>query len=113
MAPLGTEDSGRTALYGAYLADVPAMYWETTHGGGGQEEYAAALERLMAHCEMIDAQGVLPPPAPRLFHENLGHGAGLMSSHNQAPKDGFWRCVALRCVALRRVVLENGAHSNE
>ena len=27
----GAEDSGRTAMYGAYLADVPALYWETTH----------------------------------------------------------------------------------
>jgi hypothetical protein len=27
LAPLGAEDSGRTALYGAFLAEVPAMYW--------------------------------------------------------------------------------------
>jgi hypothetical protein len=61
------------------------------------------MQRLMAHCGLIDADAVLPPPAigdevlsqgktvRRMFHENIGHGAGLMSSHNQFPCDGFWR----------------------
>ena len=37
----------------------------------------------MAHCGLVDEAP--NPPAPRLYHENLGHGAGLMSSHNQMP----------------------------
>ncbi len=102
-AMMGAEDSGRTAMYGAFLAGVPALYWETTHAAGGNLEYGVAMQRLMAHCGLISAGGVLPPPAigdevqsqgrtvRRMFHENTGHGAGLMSSHNQFPCDGFWR----------------------
>jgi hypothetical protein len=90
-APLGAEDSARTALYGAYLGGVPALYWETTWSAGGHEEYGAALLRLLAHCELlVDADDLLPPPPPRVFHESLGHGAGLMSSHNQFPCEGLW-----------------------
>lgn len=102
-AMMGAEDSSRTALYGAFLAGVPALYWETTHASGGHIEYGMAMQRLLAHCGLISANGVLPPPAigdevqsqartvRRMFHENTGHGAGLMSSHNQFPCDGFWR----------------------
>ena len=83
---MGAEDSGRTAMYGAFLAGVPALYWETTHAAGGNLEYGVAMQRLMAHCGLISAGGVLPPPAigdevqsqgrtvRRMFHENTGHG---------------------------------------
>eukprot|EP01051_Picozoa_sp_SAG22_P021936 SAG22_NODE_5049_length_1101_cov_0.697605_2_plen_139_part_01 len=92
IQPLATEDSGRTALYAAFLAGVAALYFETTHAGGGEGEYALALDRLLAHCELTAAVGaVVETVAPRLHHESLGHGAGLMSSHNQATAAGLWR----------------------
>ena len=50
----------------------------------------------MAHCGLVDEAP--NPPAPRLYHENLGHGAGLMSSHNQMPCGAFcqpWRDASL------------------
>ena len=81
------------SLSGRRFANTPAR----RHGGrglafartrscgqaGGHLEYGAALGRLMAHCGLVDEAP--NPPAPRLYHENLGHGAGLMSSHNQMP----------------------------
>lgn len=88
---------------GAFLANCPALYWETTHGAGGHVEYGAAMRRLMAHCGLLEHAGVPAAVAigeevssqggtvRRMHHENLGHGAGLMSSHNQFPVSGLWR----------------------
>ena len=88
-AELGDDASGRTALYAAYLAEVPAVYWETTWGMGGEEEYKRGLLRLMIHFGMTP--GANEPMAPRKTIESVGHGAGNMASHHQAPCEGLWR----------------------
>lgn len=89
QAAMGDDASGRTALYAAFLAGVPALYWETTWGMGGEEEYKRGLLRLMVHFGMLE--GVNDPIAPREHIESVGHGAGNMASHNQAPVEGLWR----------------------
>ena len=88
-APLGDDASGRTALYAAFLAGIPALYWETTWGSGGEEEYKLGLERLLVHFGMLER--TLRSVAPREHIESIGHGAGNMASHNQAPVAGLWR----------------------
>ena len=88
-APLGDDASGRTALYAAFLAGVPAIYWETTWGMRGEEEYKRGLQRLMIHYDMLP--GTIEPIAAREHIESVGHGAGNMASHNQAPCAGLWR----------------------
>ena len=89
-AEMGDDASGRTALYAAYLAAIPAIYWETTWGGGGAEEYKRGLHRLMVHCQMLE--GTNEPIAPRARIESVGaHGAGNMASHHKAPLPGLWR----------------------
>ncbi len=44
---------------------------------------------LMVHLEMLEGEN--EPLEPRAFVESVGHGAGNMASHNQAPVDGLWR----------------------
>jgi predicted deacylase len=88
-AVMGHEASGRTALYAAFLAGIPAVYWETAWGMGGEAEYIRGLSRLMVHLDMVDGENA--PLEPREFIESTGHGAGLMSSHNQSPVAGLWR----------------------
>jgi len=88
-AAIGHEASGRTALYAAFLAGVPAVYWETAWGMGGEVEYVSALARLLVHLGMVDGKNA--PLEPREIVESMGHGAGLMSSHNQSPVSGLWR----------------------
>ena len=88
-AQLGDDAGGRTALYAAYLAQVPAIYWETSWGMGGEEEYKDALLRLMVHLGMLAKE--IETPRPRLETESAGHGAGNMAAHNQAPVEGLWR----------------------
>jgi len=88
-AVMGHEASGRTALYAAFLAGVPAVYWETAWGMGGEQEYTRGLTRLMISLGMLDGDNT--PWEPRQFIESIGHGAGLMSSHNQTPIKGLWR----------------------
>jgi len=88
-AAMGDDASGRTALYASLLAEVPAIYWETIWGMGGEEKYKSALTRLMVHLGMLEAE--VEPFAPRLQVESLGHGAGNMASHNQTPVAGLWR----------------------
>jgi len=88
-APLGADASGRTALYAAYLAEVPAVYWETSWGMGGEADYKRGLLRLMVHFGML--AGDNEPIAAREHIESVGHGAGNMASHNQAPCPGLWR----------------------
>lgn len=88
-AEMGHEASGRTAMYAAFLAGVPALYWETAWGMGGEVEYARALMRLMVHLGMVEGEN--EKLEPRAVIESVGHGAGLMSSHNQSPKAGLWR----------------------
>ena len=88
-AEMGHEASGRTALYAAFLAGIPAIYWETAWGLGGETEYCRGLTRLMLHLGMLEGEN--PPLEPRQFIESVGHGAGLMSSHNQCPIAGLWR----------------------
>lgn len=68
---------------------MPALYWECTHGGGGEADYGLALDRLLGHCGLTG--GPLRTVPPRLHHESMGHGAGLMSSHNQVVSPGLWR----------------------
>jgi predicted deacylase len=86
---MGDDDSGRTALHAAFLAGVPAIYWETIWGRGGEEEYTRGLQRLMVHLGML--QGENAPLEPRAVIETAGHGAGNLASHNQAPVTGLWR----------------------
>jgi len=88
-AALGDDASGRTALYAAFLAGIPALYWETTWGMGGEEAYKLGLHRLMVHFAMLP--GANDPITPREHIESIGHGAGNMASHNQAPCAGLWR----------------------
>ena len=89
-AEMGDDASGRTALYAAYLAEIPAIYWETTWGGDGAEEYKRGLHRLMIHYDMLE--GTNEPIAPRAFIESVGsHGAGNIASHHKAPLEGLWR----------------------
>ena len=87
--PLGEDASGRTALYAAFLAGVPAIYWETTWGMRGEEEYKRGLRRLMVHFDML--AGTNEAIVAREQIESVGHGAGNMASHNQAPCEGLWR----------------------
>lgn len=89
---MGHEASGRTALYAAFLAGIPAVYWETAWGMGGEAEYMRGLSRLMVHLGMVDGENA--PLEPRESIESVGHGAGLMSSHNQSPVAGLWRPTA-------------------
>ncbi len=86
---MGHEASGRTAMYAAFLAGVPAVYWETAWGMGGEAEYARGLLRLMVHLGMVEGEN--EALEPRVIFESVGHGAGLMSSHNQSPVAGLWR----------------------
>ena len=90
-AEMGDDASGRTALYAAYLAEIPAIYWETTWGHGGEEQYKCGLLRLMVHYGML--AGTNEPIAARECIESVGHGAGNLASHNQAPCEGLWRPV--------------------
>ena len=89
-AEIGDDASGRTALYAAYLAAIPATYGETTWGGSGVEEYKRGLHRLIVHCNMLEGNN--EPIAPRALIESVGaHGAGNMASHHKAPLQGLWR----------------------
>lgn len=87
--PLGNDDNGRTALYGAYLAGIPATYWETTWGMQGEEEYKNGLLRIMQHFKLIEMG--LKNTLPRAEIRSVGHGSGNMASHNHAPCNGLWR----------------------
>ena len=86
---MGEEPSGRTALYAAFLAGVPAVYCETAWGMGGEAEYARGLARLMVHLGMVEGENT--PLEPREFIESTGRTVWLMSSHNQTPVAGLWR----------------------
>ena len=88
-AALGDDASGRTALYAAFLAGIPAVYWETAWGMRGEEEYKRGLRRLMVHYGLL--AGTNEPIAAREHIESVGPGAGNMASHNQAPCEGLWR----------------------
>ena len=88
-AVMGEEPSGRTALYAAFLAAVPAVYCETSWGMGGEAEYARGLSRLMVHLGMVDGENA--PLEPREFIVSTGRTVWLMSSHNQSPVAGLWR----------------------
>ena len=85
---MGVDDSGRTALYAAFLAGVPAIYWETTWGMGGEAEYRQGLRRVMKHLGMLEGED--DPPPPRRHIVTMGHGAGNLASHNQTPVSGLW-----------------------
>ena len=88
-AAMGDDASGRTALYAALLAEVPAIYWETTWGMGGEEEYKSALIRLMVYLDMLEVE--TEALESRLQIESRGHGSGNLASHNQTPVAGLWR----------------------
>ena len=89
-AEIGDDASGRTALYAAYLAAIPATYWETTWGGSGVEEYKRGLYRLIVYCNMLEGNN--EPIAPHALIESVSaHGAGNMASHHKAPLQGLWR----------------------
>lgn len=90
--PLGNDANGRTAMYAAFLAGVPSVYWETTWGVGNEDEYRHALRRLLAHLGMLPTSDT--PPSPRARIESVGHGAGNMAAHNHAPAAGLWRPAA-------------------
>jgi len=94
--PLGDDANGRTAMYAAFLAQVPSVYWETTWGIGNEGAYRSALDRLLAHLGMLPplSPSADPPPPPRAQIESVGHGAGNMAAHNKAPADGLWRPAA-------------------
>lgn len=87
-AELGDDASGRTALYAAFLAGVPAVYWETTWGNGGEHRYRRGLQRVMGHLGMLPGGDEPSPPIQHI--QTLGHGAGNLASHNQTPVDGLW-----------------------
>ncbi len=88
-AEMGHEASGRTALYAGFLAGVPAVYFETAWGMGGEIEYARGLRRLLVHLGMVAGEN--EPLEPREFVESAAHQAWLMGSHNQCPVAGLWR----------------------
>ena len=88
-AEMGHEASGRTALYAAFLAGVPAVYCETAWGMGGEIEYARGLSRLLAHLGIVAGEN--EPLEPREYIESTAHKAWLMSSHNQTPVAGLWQ----------------------
>lgn len=88
-AEMGHEASGRTAMYASFLAGVPSLYWETAWGMGGEAEYRRGLLRLLVHLGMVEGEN--EAMTPRACIESVGHGAGLMSSHNQSPIAGLWR----------------------
>ena len=88
-AAMGDDASGRTALYAAYLAGIPAIYWETPWSLGGEEEYVRGLNRLIIHLGMLAGEN--EPIEPRAIVESVGHGAGDMAMHNQTPVAGLWR----------------------
>lgn len=88
---MGDDASGRSAMYAAYLAGIPEIYWETTPGLGGDEEYERGLRRLMVHLGMLEGKN--EPVESRVVIESGGHGAGNMASHNNAPIAGLWRPV--------------------
>ena len=91
--PIGEESSGRTPMYGAYLAGVPSLYMETTWTQGGEVEYTEAVLRLLRHLGMRpsaagEQQALL---TPRLFQESgLGSGHVQGGPYN-APVDGLYR----------------------
>ena len=90
--PIGEESSGRTPMYGAYLAGVPALYMETTWTQGGEVEYTEAMLRLLRHQGMRpSAAGEQQPRlAPRLYRES-GLGAGhVQGGPYNAPADGLY-----------------------
>ena len=88
-AAMDDDAGGRTALYAAYLAGIPAIYWETIWGTGGEEEYKRGLHRLLIHLGMLDGEN--EPLEPRALVESAGHHEGYMDSHNHAPVAGLWR----------------------
>ena len=88
-AEMNDDDGGRTALYAAFLSGIPAIYWETIWGDGGEEEYKCALGRLLVHFG-LDA-GSNESIEPKAVIESHGHGAGNMASHNKTPVSGLWR----------------------
>ena len=88
-AEMNDDDGGRTALYAAFLSGIPAIYWETIWGTGGEEEYKTALMRLLVHLGMLEME--VDTLVPHLQAETLGHGAGNMAAHNQTPVAGLWR----------------------
>jgi uncharacterized protein len=90
--PLGDDANGRTAMYAAFLAGVPSVYWETSWGLGHESEYLEALGRLLSFLGMLPT--IASSPAPKAHIESIGHGAGNMASHNQAPCNGLWRPTA-------------------
>ena len=55
----------------------------------GEEEYKRGLLRLMVHFDML--AGTNEAIVAREHIESVGHGAGNMASHNQAPCEGLWR----------------------
>tara|TARA_B100001250_G_scaffold414569_1_gene453967 strand:- start:62 stop:1153 length:1092 start_codon:yes stop_codon:yes gene_type:complete len=87
--PLGHDNNGRTALYAAYLAGIPATYWETTWGMQGEEEYKRGLLRIMKYFNLL--KGDPKKSSPRSEIKSVGHGSGNMASHNHAPCNGLWR----------------------
>ena len=88
-AEMGHEASGRTALYAGFLAEVPAIYFETAWGMGGENEYVRGLRRLLVHLGMV--VGKNEPLEPRRLVESTAHQAWLMGAHNQTPTAGLWR----------------------
>jgi len=85
---IGVDDSGRTALYAAFLAGVPAIYWETTWGMGGEDEYRHGLLRIMKHLGMLEGENDLL--SSRRHIVTMGHGSGNLASHNRTPVNGLW-----------------------
>ncbi len=80
-AVMGHEASGRTALYAAFLAGVPAIYWETAWGMGGEAEYIHGLTRLMISLGMLDGKNTPSDPrAPYRVHWPRGWSDVLTQS---------------------------------
>eukprot|EP01052_Picozoa_sp_SAG31_P008071 SAG31_NODE_398_length_16250_cov_8.737601_13_plen_392_part_00 len=87
--PIGEESSGRTPMYGAFLAGIPSLYMETTWTHGGEKEYTESVLRLLCHLGMRDEP--LEPFKPRLFKET-GIGSGhVQGGPYNSPVDGLYK----------------------
>eukprot|EP00039_Didymoeca_costata_P033192 m.41173 g.41173 ORF g.41173 m.41173 type:complete len:355 (+) comp9741_c0_seq1:261-1325(+) len=100
---LGEESSGRTSLFGAYLARKPHVYCETTGTGGLVQDdvtmYTEALSRALHHMGILSASVENKPGVTMYLCEPSSddvHGTGHLQSQNCSPTEGLFRvCVSL------------------
>ena len=90
---VGAEDSGRTPMWGGYLEQVPALYMETTHMRGGEEEYLHSLRLLLSHLGMTTSDYEFKGAGcPRMFRESTALGSGhVQGGPYNTPHSGLFR----------------------